>query len=81
MKKLLILMSILALSIPAYAASFPDVDESDTYYEAVEFLYTENIVAGNSDGSYAPDRVLNRAELMKVIAEGASTYYLSLIHI
>lgn len=75
MKKLLILMSILALSIPAYAASFPDVDESDTYYEAVEFLFTENIISGNDDGTYAPDRVLNRAELMKVIAEGASTYF------
>ncbi len=68
-------MSILALSIPAYAASFPDVDESDTYYEAIEFLFTEGIVSGNDDGTYAPDRVLNRAELMKVIAEGAATYF------
>ena len=75
MKKILILMSILALSIPAYAASFPDVDESDTYYEAIEFLFTEGIVSGNDDGTYAPDRVLNRAELMKVIAEGAATYF------
>ena len=75
MKKLLILMSILTLSIPAYAASFPDVSESDTYYEAIEFVYGQKIVSGNNDGTYAPERILNRAELMKIIAEGASTYF------
>ena len=68
-------MSILALSIPAYAASFPDVSESDTYYEAIEFVYGQKIVSGNNDGTYAPERILNRAELMKIIAEGASTYF------
>ncbi len=77
MKKFLIIMSILTLSLTAYAAtgSFPDVETTDTYYDGIEFLFEEGIVNGNNDGTYTPDRILNRAEEMKFVAAGAAKHF------
>lgn len=53
----------------ALAVSFSDVVESDVNYEAIEFLKNESIVNGYPDGSFQPDRSLNRAELTKIVVE------------
>jgi len=39
------------------------------YEGAVWYIYYAGIVGGYPDGSYQPDRVLNRAELLKIIVE------------
>ncbi len=60
------------LTFQALAATFFDVDESQKYYAGIEFLAKTDIVQGHSDGSYKPDDILNRAEMIKIIAEGAA---------
>jgi plastocyanin len=79
MKKFLAIFSVLALLPTATFAevvdAFPDVDQTHTYYDAIEYVRTTGLVNGNSvDGTFAPDNTLNRAEMLKilVLAAGAS---------
>lgn len=39
------------------------------YEDAIWHVYNNGIVGGYEDGSYQPDRVINRAELLKIIVE------------
>lgn len=52
---------------------FADVSADETYKTGIEFLYSEGIVNGYPDGTYQPQRTLNRAEMIKIIAEGVAT--------
>ncbi len=54
------------------AATFSDVDEAQKYFTGIEFLAKTDIVQGHPDGSYKPEDILNRAEMLKIIAEGAA---------
>lgn len=67
------LFSVLVL--PSRAATFTDVGDSETYKVGIEFLASLKVVNGNPDGTYKPEKVLNRAEMIKIIAEGAAAYY------
>jgi len=59
--------STLALSP---VAPFPDVSLSTTpYQEGIKYLQNKNIINGYSDGTYKPTNTLNRAELLKIVAE------------
>ncbi len=71
------LLVVMLLSSTAFAGNvFPDVDETFTpYFRGIEFLAEENIVGGYPDGTYRPWNTLNRAEMLKIIAEGAAIYY------
>lgn len=53
------------------APIFTDVD-GHSYKTSIEFLYNRGVVEGYPDGSFGPDREVNRAEIMKIIL-GAST--------
>ncbi len=79
MKKLTLLVSSLllfsTLMLPTQAGTFADVDDTETYAAGIEFLASLKIVNGNPDGTYMPEKVLNRAEMIKIIAEGAAKYY------
>lgn len=50
---------------------FSDVFEGDQYAEAIEFLKDNAIIGGYPDGSFQPYGSLNRAELLKILVEGA----------
>ncbi len=54
------------------AESFSDVDENTTFYQAIEYLHENGLVNGNDDGTFAPDRSLNRAEMLKMVLEGSA---------
>ncbi|MCX6734662.1 MAG: S-layer homology domain-containing protein [Candidatus Peregrinibacteria bacterium] len=58
--------------LSTYASTFPDVDAKQMYSTAIEFLSSNGIVKGYPDGNYGPDIILNRAELLKIIAEGSA---------
>ena len=79
MKKIaLIVSSIFLFSTiitTAFANTFADVDDNETYKTGIEFLAEMKIVNGNPDGTYKPEKVLNRAEMIKIIAEGAAKYF------
>lgn len=89
MKKLLALLTSLSLvftsPITVYATSFgandgvagtfADVYKGSTFYDGIEFLASQGIVNGYPDGTYGPAIILNRAEMVKIIAEGSAKYY------
>ncbi len=47
---------------------FPDVAGQE-YEEAIEFVYLRGVVDGYPDGTYKPDKQINRAEFTKIIVE------------
>lgn len=52
---------------------FTDVDEDDKYFEAVAYLADQGIINGYEDGTFKPDKVVNRVEALKFILEGTKT--------
>lgn len=58
----------------AFAATFSDVGNIELYKSAIEFLTSEGIINGYPDGTYKPEQTVNRAEMMKIIAEGQTVY-------
>lgn len=79
MKKFLISFAALSLIsasiLPVSAKTFTDVNGNQTFYDAIEFLASQAIVNGYPDGTYGPAIILNRAEMIKIIAEGSAKYY------
>lgn len=71
MKKLLPLTLALALAIPsalpARAASFPDVKESDWFYSYVNDLSDTGVVNGYPDGTFGPENLVRWDEALKLI--------------
>ncbi len=54
--------------IPASAATFSDVPKNHFAYDAIGYLSDQKILAGYSDDTFKPDRKVNRAEALKIIA-------------
>ena len=69
----LILSSIIVSNfIPAAAqASFTDVPSGQAYFDAIVYVQAEGIVSGYPDGSYHPEKTINRAEFTKIIVGSA----------
>ncbi len=51
--------------------SFADVTQANPSYVAIRYLAAHGIVGGYADGTFKPDQLVNRAEALKVILEGA----------
>lgn len=49
------------------AQSFSDVPPTHPTYEAVEFLRSQGVISGYEDGTFKPDKSVNRAEALKLI--------------
>lgn len=65
---------VLIPAAAATAATFPDVPATETYHKGIQYLAQEDIVHGHPDGTFRPNTTLNRAEMMKIVAEGAAKY-------
>ncbi|HEY5714134.1 MAG TPA: S-layer homology domain-containing protein [Candidatus Gracilibacteria bacterium] len=62
------------VEVPKVALPFKDESTIPNFArEAIEFLYNENIMTGNSDGTFAAHRNLNRAEFAKLTVEATDT--------
>ncbi len=59
----LLIQPVLAFAVPI----FPDVPDSDPFQADIEALVRAGVVHGNPDGTFAPDRTINRAELLKLL--------------
>lgn len=57
---------------------FSDLFQNHENYEAVIAMYYEGIVSGYSDGTFKPDKKVNRAEFSKMLVEAADLDYASL---
>lgn len=58
-------------ALPVSAASFPDVGADNLYREQIETLADRAIVKGNPDGTYAPGKSVNRAEMLTLLYRAA----------
>ena len=61
------LLTSAILCCPVLAASFPDVDESVGYADAVDYLSDVGIMVGDDLGNFNPDKPVTRAEMATII--------------
>ncbi len=59
--------SIQGVGLMATDATFGDVPSGHANAEAIDYVRSHNIVEGYADGTFGPDRFVNRAELVKII--------------
>ncbi len=75
MKKINILIatSIIGALINIHIASaqFTDLDETHKNYDAIIYLYENNILNGYEDSTFKPDKEVNRVEFLKIVIEGS----------
>lgn len=73
MKKILLLISLLLItSQAALAQTFSDVPSNHPNIEAINYLFDKNVINGYGDGTFRPDRKVNRAEALKIILLGSN---------
>ncbi len=68
--RLALFISAIALPVSAFAqttSSFPDVKLTDPLSPAVEYLKSQGILSGYSDGTFRPNQTVTRAEAVKLI--------------
>lgn len=80
MKKITITLSALILAgilgTPlCHADSFTDVNISDDYYVAIEYLYGQSFIEGFEDGTYRPQETLDKATAVKMIMDSHNVAY------
>jgi len=64
------LLSLLLLLTPTLVSaqqSFSDLPEDHYAFSAVEFLKENGIISGYSDGTFKPEKKVNRAEALKIL--------------
>ncbi|MGE3279225.1 MAG: S-layer homology domain-containing protein [Candidatus Altimarinota bacterium] len=59
--------------IASTSAAFSDVPSNHPNKSAIDFVQSQGIVSGYPDGTYQPERLLNRAEFTKIIVESRFT--------
>ena len=64
------MVGVLAFSGLAQAQVFPDVAIDHDNYLAIEYVNQYGSMIGYEDGNFRPNKVLNRAELLKVVYVG-----------
>ncbi|MDX9970354.1 MAG: S-layer homology domain-containing protein [Candidatus Gracilibacteria bacterium] len=62
------LRDIMEDTYSANILEFSDIPSSHINYKAMAFLFEEEVINGYSDGTFKPDGLINRAELMKMIS-------------
>jgi len=71
MKKLkpffIFLLGALSVLTISNTYSFPDVNPGDWFHQYVEAIKDWGIVKGQGDGTFAPDKNINRAEFSKML--------------
>ncbi len=72
MKKItsiILTIAMLAMGFASYASAFEDVGENYSWAsESIEKFFAENIIQGKSEGIFAPDDPVTRAEFAKMLA-------------
>jgi uncharacterized protein YkwD len=55
-------------------ADFSDVSANHPYKTAILYLQEKNVIAGYPDGTFKPEKLVNRAEFTKIMVEAALKY-------
>lgn len=70
---LLVLMMATPGLLNAAEGSFSDVPQNSLHFAAVEYLKSKGVISGYPDGTFQPNRPINRAEALKILLLGTST--------
>lgn len=68
------ILTILPTSFATASNNFSDITSQEKYSDAIQFLYSSSIVKGYDDGTFRPENIINRAEMMKIIVEAKLKY-------
>ena len=60
---------VLTISLTASAADLSDISGNKNQ-SAIEYLYSNSVISGYPDGTFKPDKTVNRAELLKILVGG-----------
>lgn len=63
------MLIFLILSNQTVFASFSDVEADFHQYTSINWLQEQGVVEGYADGSFQPDKLVNRAEFLKMLYE------------
>ena len=69
MRKVVIVLALLALALPVFAQEFPDVPPDHWAYQAVQELVNAGIIQGYPDGTYGGKRAMTRYEFAEAAAK------------
>lgn len=64
---LLLALMVAAPAVAHAEQSFSDVPTDHPAYEAAEYLKEQGVISGYADGTFKPDKLVNRAEALKII--------------
>lgn len=75
MKKLLIVPAVIiamlfgqiANATVEYTLAFSDVDQDTSYMTAIAWMQSNGVIQGYPDGTFGPDKCVNRAEFLKMM--------------
>lgn len=70
---LVVVMAVPGVLAAPAGGSFSDVPENSPHFGAVEYLKAKNVINGYPDGTFQPDRPINRAEALKILLLGTGT--------
>jgi hypothetical protein len=65
------LLFLVPMTLLAQSGVFPDVLDTYPHKQAIERLVGMGIINGNPDGTFAPDRTVNRAEMLTMLFRAA----------
>ncbi len=73
-KKIIQITALITLIPQLTFASFTDVKQSSKYYKAITNLETKNIIQGYKDGTFKPNKNINKAEFYKIAFNNVNYY-------
>lgn len=71
MHKIILFLLALMMAPNLVSADFPDVAQSDVYYDAINYVQDTGIVEGYPNGTFQSWAHINRAEFTKMLVEAA----------
>lgn len=72
LKTALVSTLILILNSQTSFATFSDIPETHTHFEAISYLEDNNVLHGYPDETFKPENNVNRAEFLKIVLEGTN---------
>ncbi len=67
-------LCIFLISPSASASVFSDVASNHPHFDAITYLYENDIVEGYADNTFRPDQPVNRAEALKILLLGSDIF-------
>lgn len=68
-----VMLAVAGFGAYASAGSFADVPENSEHYAAIEYLKAKGVISGYPDGTFQPEKNINRAETLKILLLGTGT--------